>query len=263
MSVLVVNATSEGIIFGADRLSRWGPDPNGNVGFAEGFKILRWPNRRAMVGFVGMADLGRRSERNSTFEWLTDFIGENHDFDTVAALANNLTSQVQRQFNQDGWQGEPDDVFVLELAGYERSSDGTVLPTIWHIANTHGIENGSYTNIDSNFGASEELISKYSVADRENMRTVLRNRPHWIHQTGDFGMFNSLCLNLDSFFDWRLGSFGLDALADPSEFDRLVEFENRVRMKVLAYGAFNDSFETPISREVGGGADILTLEWPE
>lgn len=263
MSVLVLNVIPEGIIMGTDRLIRWGRDPNGNVGFTEGFKVLRWPNRRAMMGFVGMGDLGRRADRNSTFEWLSDFIGEHSDFSFLPELAQNLCEAVQNQFQQDGWQGDETDLLIIELTGFHLTDQGIPVPQVWHIANTHGInENtGTYDNIDASFGVSEECASRFNDVGR--VRALTGQQPFWIHQTGEIGLFNSLCVNLDRFYDDRLARFGVAIGTDPPEFDRLHEFESRVRMKVLSYGAFYDSFETPISRAIGGGADVLFLEWPE
>jgi hypothetical protein len=264
VSVLVVNIIPEGIIFGADRLSRWGPDHEGRIGYTEGFKVLRWSNRRALIGFVGMADLGRRSERNSTFEWLSDFVGEYHNFDSLRDLAHELNAAVHNQYRDDGWTDSDADLLIIELAGFERHGN-VLLPEVWHIANAHGINpnTGSYEGIDSSFGVSEECLSKYTEAQHTDFRRVLRQRPFWIHQTGDLGMFNSLCAGLDLFYDARLNMFGHDPVADPPALDALLEFESRVRMKVLSYGAFNDAFETPVARAVGGGCDVLSLEWPE
>jgi len=265
MSVLVVNIIPEGIILGADRLLRWGPDLENRFGFAEGFKILRWPNRRALVGFVGMADLGRRSERNSTFEWLTDFIGSHHDFDTLESLAAVLCNDIQTQFDNDGWSGDDGDLLVLELAGFGATAEGQRIPEVWHIANAHGIDTttGTYTNIDSNFGFSEEFLQHIPLEGRTTIREVLAAQPFWIHQTGDFALFNDLCGRLDQFFDRRLEIAGIVPTELNAQYDRLLDFESRVRMKVLSYGAFNDAFETPVTRTVGGGADVLMLEWPD
>lgn len=265
MSVLVLNIVPEGILLGTDRLLRWGPDPMTRlVGHTEGPKIIRWPNRRALLGFIGMADLGRRVDRNSTYEWLTDFIGANHDFDSLTELANELCRSVQSQYLDDGWNGEEDEVLVIELAGFQRADDGESVPQVWHIANTHGISDaGTYNAIDSNFGLSDEFASRFSPLSAADVKIRLAENPFWIHQTGDFENFNSLCRSLDEFYDRRLRSFGIDPAVEPPEYDRLHEFESRVRMKILTYGSFNDSFETPVSRSIGGGADVFFLEWPD
>lgn len=263
MSVLVLNVIPEGIIMGTDRLVRFGPDPNGQIGVTEGFKILRWPNRRAIMGFVGMGDLGRQANRNSTYEWLSDFIGTHHDFESLSVLAQNLCDAIQQQYETDGWTGQNDEVLVVELAGFHTNAAGIAVPQVWHIANTHGIVDGTYGNIDGHFGVSEECRSKYPQLQPVQLRQRMGVRPHWIHQTGEFQLFNNLCRALDAFFRLRLLQFGINPAAEPPGYDRLVDFESRVRMKILSYGAYNDAFETPTARSVGLGADVLFLEWPE
>jgi hypothetical protein len=259
MSVLIINIIPEGIIVGTDRLMRW-TDHQGNVGYSEGFKVMRWPNRRAIVGYVGTADLGGTGTRNSTFEWLSDFIGENHDFGTLAELARTLSDRVQEQYNSMAF--SEDELFLLELTGFRIEPDGTALPEVWHITNAHSIVDGTYADIDNAFGCSEECLSKYGAL-APNMRQTLALLPFWVHQTADFGLLNSLSGRLDEFFVMRQQIFGINPTLEPPEFDRFEEFENRVRMKILAYATFHESFESPLNRAVGGGCDVLSLEWPE
>lgn len=260
MSVLVVNVIPEGIIFGADRLCQW--TDGEHVGYGEGFKVLRWPNRRAVMGYVGMADLAGGAQ-NSTFEFLSDFIGEHHEFESLAVLAESLKDAVQIQY--DSLELADDELLLIELAGFATMQNGIRVPQIWHITNAHGIstETGTYNAINNVFGVSDEFQNKYTAAQLANIRPVLRLEPYWMHQTMEFRLFNALAFSLEVFFALRLTHFGVNLLAEEPEIDVLNEFENRVRMKVLAYGGYNDSFESPVTRAVGLGCDILSLEWPE
>jgi hypothetical protein len=82
MSILVVQLVREGLLFGADRnittTVRLGTGPQGTViasGQAPRPKVLKWPNRPVVVGYVGRARIAGRY----TDEWLYDFIGRNLD----------------------------------------------------------------------------------------------------------------------------------------------------------------------------------------
>jgi hypothetical protein len=70
MSILIVEVLSEGLIFAADR--------NITASYLDGTskqtdrrpKVLKWPNERAMVGFVGVARLNNQP----IHEWMQKFI---------------------------------------------------------------------------------------------------------------------------------------------------------------------------------------------
>ncbi len=71
MSILIVEALSEGLIFAADR--------NVTASYQDGTskqidprpKVLKWPNERAIIGFVGVAQINNLP----IHEWIQKFIG--------------------------------------------------------------------------------------------------------------------------------------------------------------------------------------------
>jgi hypothetical protein len=75
MSILVVQLVAEGLLLGADR--------NVTITVREGEviasgqtqqpKVLKWPNREIVIGYVGRAELNEQP----TYEWLYEFIGRN------------------------------------------------------------------------------------------------------------------------------------------------------------------------------------------
>lgn len=78
VSILVVQLVREGLLFGADRnittSLRRGPDVLVS-GQSQRPKVLRWPNRQVLIGYVGRA----RVAGQPADEWLYDFIGRNLD----------------------------------------------------------------------------------------------------------------------------------------------------------------------------------------
>jgi len=59
VSILVVQLVSEGLLFGADRNVTTTVHQGATVasGQAPRPKVLRWPNRQAVVGYVGRAEI--------------------------------------------------------------------------------------------------------------------------------------------------------------------------------------------------------------
>ena len=45
--------------------------------------------------------------------------------------------------------------------------------------------------------------------------------------------------------------------------ESLQDWERHCRMWVLMYGAYFDAFGEPGQRYVGGGADVLSIPWPD
>lgn len=269
MSVLLINVVPQGIVFGADRTVTW-IDRNTEeldenvlhlhttIGYTKSAKVLRWQNRRALVGYVGWDSLGNEP----VHDWLSDFIGSHFTFNSLEALANQLRDAVQDQWDADHHVVEDGDILVIELAGFE-VRDGQMLPQIWHIANTHGLDEatGTYANVDNDFGVSDEFRSHFqniAVANVRNQIETIANqiRPYAIWQTGDLSTFNTLRAGLDQWYRLLVNNFDFPVP------ETLRDWENQVRMKILTYGSYFEAFETPTNQIVGGGSDVLSLEWP-
>lgn len=54
----------------------WGQSRDSELGHTQRPKVLRWPGRKAVIGYVGAAQVGGIP----TDEWLYDFIGRHFEF---------------------------------------------------------------------------------------------------------------------------------------------------------------------------------------
>jgi hypothetical protein len=50
---------------------------------------------------------------------------------------------------------------------------------------------------------------------------------------------------------------------DVTLFSLLEEWSRHTKMQVLIYGAYYEAFHPPGAQYVGGGADVLTVPWPD
>src|SRR5439155_11766850 len=81
------------------------------AGQSERPKVLKWPNREVIVGYVGAAEVAG----DSTDQWLYKFIGRNIDFPDLKALAQTLTGELDALFRA----GDFDGPSILHLGGFE------------------------------------------------------------------------------------------------------------------------------------------------
>jgi len=265
MSILVVQVLSQGITFGADRNiteTKVTSDSNGwpvtfVLGQSQRPKVLRWPNRRALIGYVGVARIGGIP----TDEWLYDYIGNHFEFSTFETLAHDLTETIQRQRTLDEGQRDPE-ALLLHLAGFEER-DSQQVPVVWYIRNPHGLEDGFYVDIRKEFLCSEEFwhyfpnTSPSQIRDRLN-QLALANQPFWFHQGLDLGTFNTLKIFLQ-----RALALLCEVHPAHSLPQTLHEWEQHLKMAILTYGAYFQAFKGPGEQYVGGGADIVSLNWPK
>jgi hypothetical protein len=267
MSILVVQALPQGIIFGADRNititeTRVRSDPSGRsvtiervYGQSQRPKVLRWPNRKALVGYVGAAQVGDIS----TDEWLYDYIGEHLEFTEFEKLAHDLTDKIQAQRAIDEGNRDPE-ALVLHLAGFEER-DGHQVPVIWYIRNPHEMRDGHYTDIRKEFLCTEELWRYHRDFTPAQIRGHLNdraqnNQPFWFHQGLDLGTFNTLETFLREAFQLLYS-----AHPDHSFPQELQEWERHLKMTILTYSAYYQAFKGPGEQYVGGGVDTVSLAW--
>lgn len=270
MSILVVQVLPQGIMLAADRnitQRRVSVDARGRsvtviFGQSQRPKVLRWPNRKALIGYVGVAKIGG----GPADEWLYEYIGEHLDFSSFEMLARDLTDAVQRQRALDEGNEEPEHL-ILHLAGFEER-DAYQVPVVWYIRNHHG--HGArdsageyYTDIRKEFQCTEEFWQYFPNITPDQIRDhldqlALKNQPFWFHQGYDLGTFNAL----DAFLR---GAFTLLYQTHPDHsFPKTIrEWEQHLRMAVLTYGAYFQAFKGPGEQYVGGGVDAVSLEWPE
>lgn len=264
MSILVVQALPQGIIFGADRNiteTRAGSDSSGRlvtvvIGQSQRPKVLRWPNRKALIGYVGAAQIGGLP----TDEWLYDRIGEHLEFADFQTLAHDLAKKIQTQRATDEGERDPE-ALLLHLAGFEER-DGYRVPVIWYIRNPHDFRDGYYIDICKEFLCTEEFWLKHENVPPGQIREHLNqraqnNEPFWFHQGLDLGTFNTL----ERFLR---GAFARLYEVHPAHSfpQTLHEWEQHLRMTILTYAAYYLAFRGPGEQYVGGGADAVSLPWP-
>jgi hypothetical protein len=83
-------------------------------------------------------------------------------------------------------------------------------------------------------------------------------KPFWFHQGIDLFTFNVLEESIKS-------SFRLLCEKHPHHDipTTLEEWSKHVRMQVLMYAAYYEAFKSSDQQYVGGGADVMSLPWPE
>jgi hypothetical protein len=75
-------------------------------------KVLKWPNREVVVGYVGRAEV---AEDEYTDEWLYKFVGRNLDTDlSLRQLAVNLKNDLEYDLRGK----VADEPMVLHLGGF-------------------------------------------------------------------------------------------------------------------------------------------------
>lgn len=268
MSILSVAVTSHGIVFAADRnvthLSRH-EGKGGQVvevhGQTQRPKILRWPHRKALVGYVGAASIAGIP----TDDWLYDFIGDNASFSGLETLSKELRAKVETQRRVDEGDHPPEGL-IIHVAGFEELG-GIQVPQVWYIRNPHSMANGEYTDIRKEFLVSEEFLPNMQkvvpgIRERE-IRTKLteleaRFTPFWFHQGLDLLTFNTL----DSVLTQTFGALSRIPGSKHQLPQRLDDWERYARMAVLTHGAFFQVFKGPGEQMVGGGVDSLSIAWP-
>ena len=120
MSVLLIEIVPQGVIFGADRNITHSIEKNRGLvieirGQSQRAKVLRWPNRKALVGYIGAAEIGGLP----TDEWLYDFIGEHLTFGSLETLARTISKELQEQRYLDE-RGGAAERLIVHLAGFEK-----------------------------------------------------------------------------------------------------------------------------------------------
>lgn len=143
--------------------------------------------------------------------------------------------------------------------------EGHIIPEFWHITNIPDLAaDGEYLPATETFMASERLLGVHlkGHATPKDIRTVLRNfaeasNPFWFHQGLNLAVFNTVSTAVKQAFAVLQGA---GRLPRPQN---LADWERHARMWVLIYGAYFEAFGAPGQRYVGGGADVLSIPWPE
>jgi hypothetical protein len=256
MSILVVEALAEGLVFGADK--------NITTTYADGrtdqknkrSKVLKWPNDDYLFGFVGAAEL----DGQSMHEWLATLAKDFQGKQSLEEIAGELKERVQSQRLKDEGT-EPASPLIIHIGGFEKNN-GFWVPHIWHIGNTHNSGRFGYLDIRKDFFCRERFWHYFEETDPSEIRKVLKVmakqfNPFWFHQGIDLLTFNILEASVRS-------SFKLLCEQHPDHDipKTLDEWAKHIRMQVLMYGAYFEAFHPEGERYVGGGVDIEYLPWP-
>lgn len=259
MSILVVHLVREGLLFGADRnvtASREDGDVE-RVGQVQRPKMLKWPNREAIIGYVGDAEIGT----TPADEWLYAFIGRHLGDEEFAVMARALTDDLNASMATGQIRGP----LILHLGGFERWGDEWT-PQVWYVHNTSGLrEDGAYIAGDE-FVFSEELGKPAYFDGRtgnqirdEVRRTVEQWQPFSFRQGYDLGAFNVLDHVIRMAMKAIVETHPRQLHPFPTD---LAEWSKHVRLAIHGYGAYFAAFFEPFEQYVGGGADVVAVPWP-
>ena len=114
MSILVIEVTSDGIIFGGDRNVTTTHADKTTTQEKQTEKVLKWSNDKALIGFVGNG----RIDNKSTTEWINEFINKNLDFSSLKEVADKLCSEVQAQRKIDEGQEAKARGMIIHIGGF-------------------------------------------------------------------------------------------------------------------------------------------------
>jgi hypothetical protein len=253
VSILVVHLIPQGLIFGADRnVTTQVEGEVVYVGQSQRPKVLKWPNRDALLGYVGQA----RIDDRMTDEWLYAYIGRNlgeQSFDVLAgALGADLDEGIQR--------GAIDSPVVIHLGGFELV-EGEWYPRVWFLHNTNGLDEAGGYLLGDQVVVREELGQQEYFGDStsEQIRARVAERVFSFRQGVDLGAFNLIDDGLREAMRAIVHFHPGQPVRAPVT---LEDWEKHVRLSILGYGAYFGAFYEPFQQFVGGGADVVSAAWP-
>jgi hypothetical protein len=260
VSILVVQLTAAGLLFGADRNITWSTEQQYgqtsviSMGQAPRPKVLRWPNRDIIVGYVGEAE----AEAKPIDEWLYSFIGRNLAPGSLNEIAQALTADLNHLMQAAGSFQTPS---LLHLGGFEYV-DGQWKPRIYFIRNASGLTpEGSYV-MGGQFDCSEEIIDPryFGAKSGDEIRAQVATQLFSFRQGCDLPAFNiideAVRVALQGLVQWHPAQ----THTAPTTLD---DWTNHVKFEINTYGAYFASFYPPYEQLVGGGADVVSVAWPD
>jgi hypothetical protein len=254
MSIIVFHLVPQGMVFAADRnVTTRVTGRIVRTGQSQRPKVLKWPNRDVAMHYAGQAAM---ADDQPTDLWLYDFIGRHLDDDLpdiASALCQDLDDARERK--------EIYSYIVIHLGAFEQQDDDW-RPRVWYIHNTEGLDpqSGEY-HLGDAFTAEEQIDQKTYFGGKPTnaIRGHLTTKIFQFRQGSDLSSFGVLddaaraaLLVIDSHHP-------NSPLRLPST---LADWEQRVKFSILAYGAFYAAFYEPYEQYVGGGADAVSLPWP-
>jgi hypothetical protein len=193
MSILVIEALYEGLIFGADKNITTQYDDGTTAQETTSPKVLMWPHEKCLFGFVGAARMGGVP----MIEWLATIRDDFRGTDSLEAIAEALHRRVQRQRDEDDAHKSPEPL-IIHIGGFERKN-GFWIPLVWVIRNTHKMGRFDYLDITHEFCCTEVFWANNLVKDtdaseiRRFLKVLAKQfQPFWFHQGLDLFTFNVL-----------------------------------------------------------------------
>lgn len=270
MSILLSTYWTQGIVFSADKnatLKPLGELEGGRwVDVGAATKVVGWPRKRAVVGFVGLGQLaGLRLE-----EWMRQFVARTREFEDLEWLAGELCGLIQEDFDYDYPLDSDiadaglDAGLIVHLGGF-RDVEGTKVPAMYLITNLRHDDKGGYHHPVREFTVSDQIAgvvpqwgAEYPSGVRAKIAAIEDDgRSLWFNNGYMYPAFNELKGAL-----WvalkRVREFA-ELAAEPTLQDRVAYSEMAVRL----FGLFFDHHYRPEWRAVGGGADTEWVPWPE
>jgi hypothetical protein len=258
VSILVVQLVSEGLLFGADRnittqlTKRDGSTEIIVSAQSQRPKVLKWPNRDVIVGYVGEGIV----EGHPTDDWLYAFIGRNLDSPDLETVAQKLNAELDALYQARDFAGP----MLLHLGGFEDVA-GIWTPRVFFIRNTTALnEDGTY-EVGPRFECSEELGQPHYYGGKtgDEIRQLLRETTFSFRQGYDLGSFGVFA----EAFHEAVRAIILTHPGQPHPIPTtLDEWRKHVALAIHGYGAYFAAFYPPFEQYVGGGADVVSVAWP-
>jgi len=253
MSTIVIEVVPQGIIFGADRnRTQTNPD-TGEQSQIQVTKVRKSANEKVLIGSIGCGVIAGKSAQ----DWLVEFVDAREGL-TLEQLAKEVKESVEKERKKaDG--ANPREQ-IINLAGFVEA-DGIMIPSVRYISNCWSLVNGNYEDVRAEFGEFPDVFRlNLSVAPaviKPILETLAKDfNPFWFHHSIGLTDFNIL----KSFLKQSLQIISKENnRVIPNT---LADWEKQVRMSVLVYGAFFEAFSPPGQQYVGGGADVISLPWP-
>jgi hypothetical protein len=185
---------------------------------------------------------------------------------SIAHAAGELTAALNAEVPADDAGHEP---LIVHLAGFD-TVDGELAPVVWFIHNTAGLTAEGRYRVGGRFASTEELRTAQPNTPRfvgmraneinEALRARRWSNPFWFRQATDLGAVNAL----DSAV-----AMAMTAIVEthPARLhprpQSLTEWSQHLKLAVLTYGAYFESFYPPYEQAIGGGVDVVSAPWPE
>lgn len=259
MSILLSLYVKDGIVFAADKNVTLSDAKSGQQVVLEGdlTKVLLWPNRKAVIGFVGLAEL----EDLSMDDWLRLFIAETRDFQHLGDVADLLGERFQAKIPKS----KP--LLIVHLGGFELV-DGIQTPMHYVVTNLAELApNGTYQGTRPIFDVTEQLKPYFEgYKNPSKYPDEVRKRFAEMEQRDHFQWFNN-GTRYDAFNAFKGALFvALSAIRQvdaPESPYTLSDWIIYAKMAVELHGSYFRHAYVADKRVVGGGADVCSIPWPE